>query len=500
MKTCLCRLMVRLSSLYVLLGISMAQANTLKILMQDGPTSIYSEYASGDILSTFNQAVRGSFFKVGANYDLQPALIKKWYWNAKDQSYTLTLDENARYHDGTKPTSEDIEFSLVRGFFSEKRTFYEIYLGQILGVNKIKPQQAYKPWSIEGIQKIDDLTIKVQLASPNPSFLFSLTRPFFSLTSKRFYNDDLMTFKKWPIGAGKYKVIDEDEYKVTLKNTIESEPIDIVHMYKKNDSKTQFDISFEVLDSQKTERYYTDSPSTIRTIFFTNQNKLSKNINFRKAIYYGIDRQKLTSLIQGKVPAYSFLTSSLWLNKTIKDEYNLSLAKKYFKKVPKHLLKRYRIPLFDTSKVFDSVTLEFVKEFELQMKLIGFDFELYASTEKILSRETASDTPFRISGRVCDNLDPLLMFGSFRTNSAYKYDNAQNDKIFDQMYIAATKSEGTEERVKTMRALSEYTIKNYFMVPLSENKNTYYFNQMTVMTLGRQPEPLTLNLDLIEMK
>lgn len=499
MKTCLCRLLKGIS-LYVLLGMSMAQGNTLKILMQDGPTSIYSEYASGDILSTFNQAVRGSFFKVGANYDLQPALIKKWYWNAKDQSYTLTLDENARYHDGTRPTSEDIEFSLVRGFFSEKRTFYEIYLGQILGVNKIKPQQVYKPWSIEGIQKIDDLTIKVLLASPNPSFLFSLTRPFFSLTSKRFYNDDLMTFKKWPIGAGKYKIIDEDEYKVTLKNTIESESIDIVQMYKKNDSKAQYDISYlsQKIENQVTS--YTDISDSTRAIFFTNQNKLSKNVNFRKAIYYGVNRTELIGKDTSKSPAYSFLSSAHWIVKPNEDTYDLNLAKKYFKKIPQNLLSAWEIPVYEASKSFSKEKSVFADIFEQQMKKIGFNFKLVPNSEKFLSKETAMKSPFRIAGRVADNLDPLLMFGSFRTNSAFKYDDAQNDKIFDQMYIAATKSEGTEERVKTMRALSEYTIKNYFMVPLSENKNTYYFNSLTVKSLGRQPEPLTLNIDLIEMK
>ena len=110
------------------------------------------------------------------------------------------------------------------------------------------------------------------------------------------------------------------------------------------------------------------------------------------------------------------------------------------------------------------------------------------------------ESPMAFTGRICNNVDPLLMFSSFQTDSAYKYDNAQNDKAYDSLFSAAQKAITTEERIETLRKLSKYSIDQDFMVPLYEDVQYYYYNAATVSSFGNQTNAITLFLDEIVTK
>ena len=479
---------------------SSSQAKTLRMLMVENGKSIYSEYADGSVLSTFNLTVRGSFFVVKKGFELEPSLIKKWKWDSKDNSYVLTLDENLNFHDGSKPTIEDFEFSLLRGFFSEKRTFYEIYLGNVLGVDKIKPGDKYKPGLVNGITKLDAHTLKIKLSVPNPTFLYSLTRPFFSLTSQRFYNDDLMTWKKWPIGAGQFKVTAEDDQKVILSNTKKDQPIVTIEMYKRHIDGVNYDITYVPDRIKRGSRFLTDSAVSISTLFFNTENELSKDKHFRKSLYHGINRSESTNANPSKQVSYQFLPSAFWINKPTDDPFNMKLAKIEALKVPDKLrLAKWKAPFFSFGTTFTESAQKLVDTLEKQLKEIGYDISFYPDSQKFLDKATAEKSPFRLSGRICDNLDPLLMFGSFKTNSAYKYDNAQNDPIFDKLYEKVDREEDTEKRIQYLRELSKYTIDHNFMIPLFELRNEYFYNPDTIKSLGNQSEPVTLDFSRIEL-
>ena len=478
-----------------------AEKLNLKILVNENSVPIYNENAAGSQLSTFNQAVRGSYFSVDKNYELHPSIIQKWSWDTKEKAYIITLNKNNKFHDGSTPNSSDLEFSLLRGFFSEKKTFYEIYLGNIEGVRDIKPGEIYKNGLVSGIKIINENTVKIKLSDENPSFLFSLTRPFFSLAAQRFYNKDFQTWKKWPIGTGNYKVIAEDNEKITLEKANDHAKFNIIEMYKVYNKSISYDVSYYGKRIDKEKEFLTEDPVAIRTIFFNQESELSKNSSFREALYYLLERSKMSNLYSGAKPSYEYLPTNFWSNHEITDVQNKNRSLDYAKKIPESLLKKtWKVPVFSATTSLSANMEKLTKELKAQIMQIGIKLEFYASDEKFLSQKTAKDSAFSLSSRICDNLDPLLMFGSFRTDSAYKYDNAQNDKEFDKLYDEAAKASGNEDRVKTLRKLSKYALDKRFFIPLLEEKNIYYYNSETVKSMGNQTVPTIIDFDLIEMK
>ena len=330
------------------------------------------------------------------------------------------------------------------------------------------------------------------MKSPNPSFLYSLTRPYFSIVKHSALNTDLISWKKWPIGAGYYAVSDEDDSKVVLlaKSGFKNTP-KIIEVYKRSVPGLVFDVSFEK-DSRLSGVYKSTDPSAIYTMFFTNQNVLSANGNFRLAVSYGVNRAELASLAEFSKPAHEFLPSSFWRNKEIGHAFDLEKARQYFERVPSKLRhKRWRIPVFAFGN-FSSEQKRVYTALKKQFKAFGFEAEFYASTEKFLKKETATASPISVAGRICNNIDPLLMFSSFKTNSAFKYDNAQNDSNYDKLFETAANAVGTEARVSTLRSLSKYTIDHNFMVPIYESLQVFYYNENTVADFGNQPNALTL--------
>lgn len=460
-------------------------ASDLKVLMLKDESKPYAENASGDVLSTFNKAVLGQLLLTTNSFELQAGLLKDWKWSAKDGSYELFLRENLSFHDGSAVKSEDLEFALLRGFFSKQRSFYEIYLGNILGVDKITPGTKYSSGLVEGVKITGPYSIKVKLKNPNPSFLYALTRPYFSFSKKSALNDDLITWKKWPIGAGAFRIESEDEEKITLKKRDDSlKGINQIVLYKKNNLAIMYDISF-FPTLQKMKLFKTKDPSAIFTLFFTNQNELSSNRDFRKAIKYGVDKNELIDGDELSKPAFEFLPSTFWKNdSSINVFYDLSKAKSHFLKIPENLRSKiWRIPVFSFGE-FSEERKRINGKLKEQFARFGFKVEFYPSSEKFLSKESATESPFGLSGRVCNNVDPLLMFSSFQTKSPYKYDNAQNDSDYDALFNEASKAVSTEQRVETLRKLSRYTIEHDFMVPLYENDQSYYFNPDTVESFG----------------
>jgi ABC-type transport system substrate-binding protein len=481
--------------------LSAARGSELKILALKDGSNPYSATTSGDVLATFNYAVLGQLLKTNDLYELQPGLLKSWEWDPSDFSYKLYLKEGITFHDGTPIKSSDLEFTLLRGFFSKQHSFYEIYLGNILGVDKIKSGTKFSSGLVEGVEIAGPLSVKVKLKNPNPSFLYSLTVPFFSLVKRSALSDDMITWKSLPIGAGEYRVKNDNQEKTTLERVSNTDKApNTIHLYKRISEGIRYDISYFDL-SQKMKIFSSENPSAIFTLFFTNQNELSANGDFRLALKYGIDRSRLVAENTSLHPAYEFLTTNLWKNdKSLHTGFDLKRAKKYFSRIPQKLKsKTWRIPVFSAGELSEEKRLA-TTNLTMQFSKFGFKVKFYPSSEKFLSKTTATESPLKFSGRICDNIDPLLMFSSFKTQSPYKYDNSQNDRAYDKLYEEAAKAASTEDRVRTLRNLSKYTVANNFMIPLYESNQLYYYNPETVESFGHQNGPTVLQLDKIKLK
>ena len=272
-------------------------SRTFHLLLSTNGIEPYHEDSVAEVLSTFNAAVLGQLLSVSDSYELQPSLIESWKWDFKTSSYELRLHAGLKFHNGREATAEDLEYSLLRGFFSKKSSFYRVYLSNVEGVDSIDPSKAkYKAGVASGIKIKDKYTLQIKLKNSNPAFLYALTNPYFSLVPREEINADFLTWKSVPSGAGPYKVIkpfSNGLLELERVNGI-SGGVNRVNLYTR-DVKETYDLSLVSLH-KNTEQYEATKsrlPISVWSVWFSNANQLGANPHFRKAISYLIDRKKI---------------------------------------------------------------------------------------------------------------------------------------------------------------------------------------------------------------
>ncbi|MBX9769107.1 MAG: hypothetical protein K2X47_17660, partial [Bdellovibrionales bacterium] len=135
-----------------------------------------------------------------------------------------------------------------------------------------------------------------------------------------------------------------------------------------------------------------------------------------------------------------------------------------------------------------------------QLKKIGLEVEFFPSSEKFMSKKTSETSPFAFSGRVANNIDPLLMFASFKSNSPYKFDESWGDPTFDTLFANAETAVTPEDRIRSLRLMSAYLKEKSYVVPLYESPQLLYIREDSGFDLGNQIDPLTLDLSQIQRK
>lgn len=131
-----------------------------------------------------------------------------------DGGHTYTFElRDARFHDGSPVTADDVKFSLERLINpktkSEGGSYYTGFIKDTAGI------AAGKKTSSSGIVVVDEKTLRIELSQPHAAFLNLLALWFASIYPKatvtRVGND---AFNKKPVGCGPFKL---DSYKPAQK-------------------------------------------------------------------------------------------------------------------------------------------------------------------------------------------------------------------------------------------------------------------------------------------
>lgn len=143
-----------------------------------------------DVDSDLSALVFSSLFKHDNNGSLAPDLVEKWEMGEDAKSYTITLKDNVRFHNGDKLTADDVVFTF----------------------EAIKNPDYNSPWrqTFLGaeIEKIDDRIIKFSLGESYAPFLELLT---FGILPQNLWTPidpataNLADPNLKPIGSGPYK-------------------------------------------------------------------------------------------------------------------------------------------------------------------------------------------------------------------------------------------------------------------------------------------------------
>jgi peptide/nickel transport system substrate-binding protein len=143
-----------------------------------------------DVDSDLSALLFSSLFKHDDQGKLTPDLAEKWEMGEDAKSYTITLRDNVRFHNGDKLLADDVVFTF----------------------EAIKNPDYNSPWRQmflgAEIEKIDDRTVKFSLGESYAPFLELLT---FGILPQNLWNAinpetaDLADLNLKPVGSGPYK-------------------------------------------------------------------------------------------------------------------------------------------------------------------------------------------------------------------------------------------------------------------------------------------------------
>lgn len=474
--------------------------NSVTILVGSHGHAPFIETAAAQELSTMNLAVLGRLMVLDEGFNAQPSLLQAAHYDYGRGVYILRLRDNLVFHNGRKATSADLEFSLVRGFFSPNHSFYRTYIGNIEGIDAAVGQK-YKSGVVSGVKVLDGLTIEVKLRAPNPAFLPSLINPYFSIVPQEAFTDNYLTWKTYPIGAGPYRVLEPGFHnglvKLSKVNPATPGP-ELVTVYTKN-VLPHYDISLLAKENaENSETHYPELTGAIATLFLSRLNPLSSDPHFRKALSLLIDRSRFVVGMPGSSSATQMLPQHFWGRDTIPQTYNLEAARREVSLIPKELVKKHwHFAIFMGGN--KTAAGEHIKsELTAQLAAAGLDFSATSTTEKFTSKAAATALPIVIASRITDYVDPLIMLQSFRSNGPDPYLTAEHDPEFERLFEAAAQAKNKDDRVVTVRRLSRYLVDNIFCVPLVERRYPIFYNRRNVK-LGNQTLPNTLDIQSLEI-
>ena len=253
------------------------------------------------------------------NSKIVPSLAENWDISDDGLEYTFHLRQGVKFHNGNDFTAEDVAYTFHRMLTVEGGVNTE-FIDQIKGADELL---AGETDTLEGVEVVDDYTIKVTLKEPFAGFLASISSPGVSIydseateaAGDQFGMDPAVTvgtgpfeFSSWSFnnqlvltrnedywkGASKLpgvviKIIPDTE---TQSMMFESGELDILDLDYAADSADRF-----------TETYpdqIVQGPRVGIVYFTMNFNKEPfQDVRVRKAVQMSIDRQAILDALYG---------------------------------------------------------------------------------------------------------------------------------------------------------------------------------------------------------
>jgi oligopeptide transport system substrate-binding protein len=429
--------------------------------IRDLDSTTTTDSVSSDVLLN----VMEGLYRLDENTQPQPAQAESVDISEDQLTYTFTLRDGIKWSNGDPVTAQDFKYAWLRAINPDTGSQYAYIITTF-----VEGAAAYNEGSGSesdvAIDAIDDKTLEVKLADPSP-FWLGLTSFFTYLPLQQKFaeqqgdkyaqssdallyngpylleqfkptegvtlvkNDDYWNASEVDIEKVEGKIVKELD---TAVNLYESDELDVVGL------------EGEYVDE------YKDSPEYHTTTFFATfymvgnqKEEIFQNLNIRKAIQIGYDRDALVNqILKNGSPAATGLVPEGMdgpgdqtfreAQGPVQPEYDAAAAKDLFQKGIDELGENPTIELlaYDDSTSRDIATF-LQSQFEdnlgakIDVKVQPFDRKL----------ELESNGEFQLSwqGWIGDYNDPMTFLDLFESTSSFntqKYSNAEYDKLISQ--------------------------------------------------------------------
>jgi oligopeptide transport system substrate-binding protein len=340
-------------------------------------------------------------------------------------------------------------------------------------------------WAKVGAKEKDG-KLEIQLDSPVPFFLGLTSFPIYYPMNEKFYNEHkkagdytleasgLLSNGPWVVKEWKHK----ESFKLVKnqnfwnKNNIK---IDEVNLKVVNDISTRTNLlktgKLDGAAIQSTDLKEFEDASVLNqynlqplvnlpdyTIFYIDfnqfNNKITQNINIRKAMAYAMDRKSFVEKINlGDEPALAVVPSHfLGLNKPFRDENGVALFEDNQKEKAKEFLAKglqelgmKELPPMDMLIDTGDIAMKIAQKYQEDWKQVGITINLVPVpwSEK-LSRLQSGDFGLCADGWGPDYLDPMTFLELFTSENGNNYGKYSNPKYDELITKASTEKDKTK--------------------------------------------------------
>jgi peptide/nickel transport system substrate-binding protein len=156
-------------------------------------------------------------YKAGT-YDLEPDLAKSFTISPDGKIYTFKLREDVKFHNGRKLTAEDIKYSIERAINPKTQSPGQGFFWSIKGFDEMVAGTATE---LSGMTVVDPYTLKIELSSPDATFLHVMAINFAFAVPKEEVEKYGQDFGKHPVGTGAFSM---KEWKLGQRVAYERNP------------------------------------------------------------------------------------------------------------------------------------------------------------------------------------------------------------------------------------------------------------------------------------
>jgi oligopeptide transport system substrate-binding protein len=183
------------------------QGGTLRVALALDPGSIDPRF----VVDEEGELVVGAVFEPLVTLDdrlrVVPAAAEAWEVEDDGRTFEFTLRE-ATFHDGSPVTAADFErsFTRIADGTADPPSFLAYLLEPVTGAATTQAEGG----ALEGVEAVDDRTLRITLTDPQPAFLRTLTHPSL-VPVPPFADDDPEAFAQQPVGNGPFAMAEPRE-------------------------------------------------------------------------------------------------------------------------------------------------------------------------------------------------------------------------------------------------------------------------------------------------
>ncbi|SKC79214.1 ABC transporter substrate-binding protein [Maledivibacter halophilus] len=412
-----------------------------------------------------------------------PWLASEWDIQDSGKEYIFTLRDNVTWHDGEELTLEDIKFT------------FDYYKNHSPVRNSLIVNGKY---IVEDVEIIDENKIKINVDSPNATYLERLGSV--RILPKHIWKDvedpNKFDSEKAVIGSGPYKFVsynrEQGSYKFNAYedywgprqrvNTIEWIPVSDEILAFEKEKIDVISPSPDIISRYENDEKYTIKKNKgfwgYRLILNMEKRPKFKDVNLRRALAYGINRQEMVDKVArgaAKVASMGYIPREhIWYNENIeKYDYNPIKSKELLKE------KSYTFEILTGNKGEEVKIAELIK---MSLKDIGIDVNIKSVDMK--TRDNAvKNKNFEIAlighggwGNDPDYLREIYggENGETKSLSSNSLPGYYNEEII-QLCQKQMKELDKDKRKEIVFKLQELIAKDVPQIPLYNTKSYFVF-------------------------